>query len=138
MTRLSVRSFSSSFFPLPLASVRVNGSHSSRPPVLFLHGLFGSKNNWRSVARQVSATTGRNCFCVDLRNHGDSPHSDAASSVTLAMAQDVKHFLQKENINRSVIVGHSLGGRVALQFAHLNVSVSIRSPTKSTKLQFKP
>jgi pimeloyl-ACP methyl ester carboxylesterase len=119
--RITVRKLSS-FAAVPLEFVRIPGTRSTDAPVLFLHGLFGNKNNWRSIARRVTDECGRTTFCVDLRNHGDSPHTDPDSSVTLAMAEDVKDLLIRERIKSSILVGHSMGGRVALQLAYLHVS----------------
>ena len=100
---------------------------STLTPVVFLHGLFGSKNNFKSIASHVTRSTGHPCYAVDLRNHGDSPHMSFESQPTLDMAKDVAYFLSNQlklNLNNPscYLVGHSLGGRVALQFVHLYVS----------------
>lgn len=86
---------------------------SSHAPLIFLHGLFGYGRNWMSIARQFPEYT---CILPDLRNHGQSFH---ASDFSLkAMAQDIedlRHHLGLHNIN---LIGHSLGGKVAMQYAH--------------------
>lgn len=83
------------------------------PPLVILHGLFGSRNNWSAVARRFAQK--RDVYAPDLRNHGDSPHSDR---MTLAdLAGDVGEFLDRENLPRAHLLGHSLGGKVAMQRA---------------------
>ena len=110
-------------------------SQSTLAPVVFLHGLFGSKNNFKSIASHVTRTTGHPCYALDLRNHGDSPHVSFESQPAYEMAQDVAYFISNQlklNLNNPscYLVGHSLGGRVALQFAHLYVSYALSSPKK--------
>ena len=82
-------------------------------PLLLLHGLLGSGENWHSVATNLSNS--RTIIVPDLRNHGRSPHSrehDYAS-----MAGDVVMLLDSLGIEDCTIVGHSMGGKVALRFA---------------------
>jgi esterase len=82
-------------------------------PVLLLHGLFGAGDNLGALARQIAVQ--RRVLMVDLRNHGQSPH---APTMTLAeMADDVRVLLDDLAIERVDLVGHSLGGKVAMQFA---------------------
>lgn len=83
------------------------------PPVVVLHGLFGSSRNWRGVARALSAE--HRVICVDLRNHGRSPWID---SMTYAeMAGDVRALIRSEGLERPVIIGHSMGGKTAMALA---------------------
>jgi len=82
-------------------------------PVLLIHGLFGAGDNLGSLARRLATT--RRVLMVDLRNHGQSPHT---STMTQAqMAEDVRTLLERLDIARADIVGHSLGGKVAMQLA---------------------
>lgn len=82
-------------------------------PVLLLHGLFGTGDNLGVLARQLA--TQRRVLMVDLRNHGQSPH---APTMTLAdMADDVLALLDELAIGSIDLVGHSLGGKVAMQLA---------------------
>jgi esterase len=69
------------------------------------------------MCRKAALSGPRDAYSVDLRNHGASPHSPDVSSE--AMAADVAHFLQQRGIPRAHIVGHSLGGRVAMATALL-------------------
>lgn len=126
----SLPSQSLSFFRTSVSD-KDKDKKESNTPVIFLHGLFGSKNNFKSIASHIARTTGHPCFGVDLRNHGDSPHASFSENEipAIEMARDLALFLTnivKVNLEKREIflVGHSLGGRVALQFADLHVSSS--------------
>lgn len=82
-------------------------------PLLILHGLFGSSDNWLSVAKELANEY--KVYLPDLRNHGDSPHSDEFTYA--AMAQDLLEFVQEHEIKEPVVIGHSMGGKTAMQFA---------------------
>ncbi|GAA5941305.1 uncharacterized protein JCM15063_006432 [Sporobolomyces koalae] len=89
---------------------------SSKPPLVILHGLYGSKQNWRSLAKGMAAKLGREVFTLDLRNHGHSPHVRECSYEDLAA--DVKAFVEQEQkLDDCVVVGHSMGGKVAMALA---------------------
>lgn len=83
------------------------------PPLVILHGLFGSLDNWlpegRSLSRDFSV------YLLDLRNHGASPHSDGFDYSLLS--QDLLRFLDKHKIESAHVLGHSLGGKIAMRFA---------------------
>jgi esterase len=89
-----------------------NDEGSGRP-VVILHGLFGSSSNWKGIARQLSAVC--RVITVDLRNHGGSPWDDDVSYA--AMADDVRELLDRLRLERAVLVGHSMGGKVAMTLA---------------------
>jgi len=78
-----------------------------------MHGLFGSSDNWHGIALTLAERF--QVFTVDLRNHGQSPHS--AEMNFAVMADDVSEFLTSHNLADVVLMGHSLGGKVAMQFA---------------------
>lgn len=80
-------------------------------PLIILHGLLGSKSNWRSVQKKLAAL-GMPSYSVDLRNHGDSFH--AAPHDYQVMAQDILDFIRLENLDRPILLGHSMGGKVAM------------------------
>ncbi|HWP57697.1 MAG TPA: alpha/beta fold hydrolase [Candidatus Acidoferrales bacterium] len=82
-------------------------------PLIILHGLLGSCENWRAQ-RKFFARSYR-VFAVDLRNHGHSPHSEVFTFA--AMAEDLKEFLEDQALESVHLLGHSLGGKVAMQFA---------------------
>lgn len=92
-------------------------------PLVILHGLFGSSDNWRSIAKQLA--TKAQVITVDLRNHGRSPHS---SEHTYAlMADDLTELLEKLKLDKVDMIGHSMGGKVAMAFSQ-------RYPQKLHKL----
>ncbi|KQV78894.1 alpha/beta fold hydrolase [Rhizobacter sp. Root1221] len=85
----------------------------SGPPLLMLHGLFGSSGNWRSIARHLAAT--HTVHSVDLRNHGASPWSDTMSYVE--MADDVLQLMDRLGLAAPAVIGHSMGGKTAMAMA---------------------
>lgn len=86
----------------------------SGQPLIILHGLFGSLDNWQTVAKQI-AERNFQVFILDQRNHGNSFQSDEWTYE--AMANDLKVFCEQQNLNQIVLVGHSMGGKVAMHFA---------------------
>jgi esterase len=84
-------------------------------PLVVIHGLFGSADNWRSHVKQWQKT--RRVITLDLRNHGRSPHVTGMDYV--AMAEDVIALLDRLNIERAHLLGHSMGGKVAITLARL-------------------
>lgn len=93
---------------------------SSRPPLVILHGLLGSKNNWNSMSKAIHRTTGRKVISIDARNHGDSRHSSQHTYVH--MAHDVMKLLKKLDLSKVSLLGHSMGGRTAMVLSLLCVS----------------
>ncbi len=83
------------------------------PPLLILHGLFGSQSNWGWHSKQLAQHFA--VYGVDLRNHGDSPHSDDMNYP--AMAGDIRDLLQQLQLSPCHVIGHSMGGKVAMQLA---------------------
>lgn len=84
--------------------------------VLILHGLLGSLDNWHSIAKILAQT--HTVYCIDQRNHGRSPHSTEMSYEILA--QDIVEFCQIHNLTKVSIIGHSMGGKVAMLIALLH------------------
>ncbi len=82
-------------------------------PVVILHGLFGNSDNWVSYARRLSQQ-GFEVFIPDQRNHGQSPHSDNFNY--LALTDDLFDFIDENEIEDPIIIGHSMGGKVAMRF----------------------
>ena len=97
---------------LPL-NIREYGDGEDGRTIVLLHGLFGSSANWGSVARQLAARY--TVLVPDLRNHGQSPH--AADVSYAAMAGDLLALLDYRGIDRTLLVGHSMGGKVAMHLA---------------------
>ncbi len=82
-------------------------------PLIILHGLFGSSDNWISIGRNLAKT--RKVYLVDQRNHGDSPHSEKFNYE--AMVADLKELVDDLSIDNFDLIGHSLGGKTAMLFA---------------------
>jgi esterase len=82
-------------------------------PLILLHGLFGSADNWGSIAKHFADT--HQVICVDMRNHGRSPHHDSQNYSD--MAEDLIELCDALNLDNIDLLGHSLGGKVAMQFA---------------------
>jgi esterase len=81
-------------------------------PLFILHGLFGSSDNWQTLAKQFGEYF--TVYLIDLRNHGHSPHSDEFSYK--AMSEDLVELMTDEGLEKTTLLGHSMGGKVALQF----------------------
>lgn len=81
--------------------------------IIILHGLLGSLDNWQTIAKQLSST--HQVYIVDQRNHGRSPHTDEMSYEVLA--QDMVEFCTQHQITKTTIIGHSMGGKVAMLIA---------------------
>lgn len=89
-----------------------SNTSNPRPPVLILHGVFGSKSNNRTIAKQLNAKLERDVYCLDLRNHGESPHNERHDYPSLAA--DVEKFIESNNLGKSILVGHSMGAKAAM------------------------
>ncbi|KAJ3259414.1 hypothetical protein HK103_002340 [Boothiomyces macroporosus] len=83
------------------------------PPLVILPGLFGSKQNWTSLSKSLTKKLNSEVFALDLRNHGDSPHT-ALHSYDL-MALDVQEFIKP--LGPVNLMGHSMGGKVSMYVA---------------------
>ena len=82
-------------------------------PVIILHGLLGSSGNWTPIAKKLAPAY--QVITVDLRNHGDSEHNETMTYE--AMADDVEHLIESLCLKETVMIGHSLGGKVAMTSA---------------------
>lgn len=82
-------------------------------PLIILHGLFGSGDNWQTLGRKYGEE--HEVFLVDQRNHGHSPHSDEFSYEL--MAEDVAEFVEDQGLEEFAILGHSMGGKTAMVYA---------------------
>mgnify|MGYP006195830997 CR=1 FL=1 len=81
--------------------------------LIILHGLFGSLDNWMTFAKKMSEHF--TVYLLDARNHGQSFHDDEFTYK--CMAKDVKDFMEQQQIKEAIILGHSMGGKTAMQFA---------------------
>ena len=82
-------------------------------PLLILHGLFGSLDNWQTLGKILAEKN--TVYLIDLRNHGKSPHSESFSY--LDMVKDVAELIEDESLEKVSILGHSMGGKTAMTFA---------------------
>ena len=83
------------------------------PPLVILHGLFGISDNWVTIGRKLSEHY--HVWIPDLRNHGRSPHSPVFDFP--ALEDDLLEFIETHELERPVLMGHSLGGKTAMHFA---------------------
>lgn len=90
-----------------------HGAPTARPPLLIAHGLFGSARNWGVIARRLSAD--RLVLAVDMRNHGDSPWTKSHRYPELAA--DLAEVIRAEAGGQADVLGHSMGGKAAMQLA---------------------
>lgn len=97
-----------------MSSVSLNyKDYGTGRPMVILHGLFGSLDNWFSLAKAF--TDDHHVYLVDQRNHGQSPHTEAHTYGE--MADDLYHFFQDHGLKDAVLMGHSMGGKTAMRFA---------------------
>ncbi len=82
-------------------------------PLVILHGLFGMLDNWFTLGKKFAENF--TVYLIDLRNHGQSPHSDEWNYKV--MSDDLLQFFDDHNIEKAKIIGHSMGGKAAMYFA---------------------
>ncbi|CEJ56658.1 Putative Alpha/beta fold family hydrolase [Penicillium brasilianum] len=102
-----------------------NEQAGSRDPILFLHGLFGSKQNNRSISKALARDLKCRIYNLDLRNHGQSFH--APEHNYSVMAEDVQEFIEQQKLDKCVLIGHSMGAKAAM-------TVALRSPERVSGL----
>jgi pimeloyl-ACP methyl ester carboxylesterase len=100
-----------------MAAVQLAASeYGTGPPVAILHGLFGSGRNWRSIAQQLAAR--HRVLTFDLRNHGATPWANRMAYGD--MVEDLRASLRARGIGNTALLGHSMGGKVAMLMALLH------------------
>ncbi len=82
-------------------------------PVIILHGLLGSLDNWQGIAKKLAEKF--EVYIIDQRNHGKSPHSDEFNYNLLS--NDLLEFFTQQNIAKAYLIGHSMGGKAVMTFA---------------------
>jgi len=97
--------------------------YGSGQPLIILHGLMGSSDNWLPQAKLLSEKY--HVYTVDQRNHGQSPHSDAFNYGVLQ--EDIVGFINEHNLINPILLGHSMGGKAAM-------NVALAYPDKLDKL----
>ena len=90
-----------------------NKSFGQGDPIIILHGLFGTLDNWQTIAKKLAEEY--MVYIVDQRNHGRSPHFDEMNYQL--MAEDIKAFMEDNWIHHATVLGHSMGGKTAMQLA---------------------
>jgi len=88
-------------------------------PVVILHGVLGSLDNWQSIAKELSANF--KVYIIDQRNHGKSFHSNNFNYQILS--DDLLQFCHQQQIKKGHIIGHSMGGKAAMLFAMQHPSI---------------
>jgi esterase len=104
-------------------SVRVNGitlhyldwGPADAPPVVLLHGITGHARVWDHLAERL--VPGRRVLALDQRGHGDSDPAPDDDYRVATMADDVAAFAGSLELDRFALLGHSMGGRIAIQYA---------------------
>lgn len=90
----------------------------TKAPLILIHGLFGAKQNYMSVGKDISSLTQREVIGIDMRNHGSAPH--AAPHTYMAMARDTIEYLEKHIKRPVVLAGHLMGAKVSMLVALLH------------------
>lgn len=88
----------------------------SGSPLIVMHGVFGSSDNWQTLGKVFSEKY--KVYLVDMRNHGKSPHSDDFDYSL--MVQDIVEMMGDEGLKKAHILGHSMGGKVAMHLATIH------------------
>lgn len=84
-------------------------------PIIIIHGVLGNRRNWATSSKIISDTTNLSNIRIDLRDHGDSPHTSTFTQEILV--EDVVAFAKKKGLTKINLLGHSLGGKVAMRTA---------------------
>lgn len=87
----------------------------NKPPCIILHGLLGLSDNWFTIAKKL--TDRYTVYTIDIRNHGKSAHY--ASMTYIEMANDIVAFIREQNLKKITIIGHSMGGKIAMYLGKL-------------------
>jgi len=82
-------------------------------PIIILHGLLGISDNWVGIARKI-AEQGYRVLIPDQRNHGQSPQHPVFNYY--ALTDDISEFIETKSLNKPIILGHSMGGKVAMRY----------------------
>jgi esterase len=103
-------------------------------PLIILHGLFGSSDNWQTLAKGLA--TKRKIIVPDLRNHGQSPHHPDWNY--MIMAQDVIDLCREMGLVKVQVAGHSMGGKTAMWMAGMAPSLISRMMVIDIGPQYYP
>lgn len=104
------------------------------PAIIILHGIFGSSDNWLGIAKVLSDKF--QVYLVDQRNHGQSPWSDEFDYQV--MSEDLLEFIQEHSLHKPIIIGHSMGGKVVMQFALNHPEIALKIVVVDIAPKFYP
>ncbi|KAJ6615615.1 Alpha/Beta hydrolase protein [Mycena sp. CBHHK59/15] len=116
-------------------SSQIPSENKTEGAIVILHGLFGSARNWGAHSRTFARNLNRPVYALDLRNHGTSEH--ARPMTYSAMAADVIHFIRQHSLSDVSLIGHSMGGKVAMTVA-LDSSVSTSTLSRLVVVDIAP
>lgn len=91
----------------------------NKQPLIIMHGLFGTSDNWNTLAKKYAEKF--NTITIDLRNHGQSPHSDEWTYKV--MSEDVVELINDLGYSSAHVMGHSMGGKVAMFMAKYHPTI---------------
>lgn len=116
----SIHTTCHSFSPVPMTYTAYSTPETDRnTPLVIVHGLFGQKQNWNSVGKALHKKLEAPVYAVDVRNHGNSPHTDTMTYTE--MAEDLVEFIdkvkEKTKKKRVNVLGHSMGGKIVMRMA---------------------
>ena len=83
--------------------------------MIVLHGLLGSKVNWRGLCKREEIADHRRCYLVEMRNHATSDHHREHNYTV--MSDDIIRFADQQKLDKFTVMGHSMGGRAAMTLA---------------------
>lgn len=86
---------------------------STGPPLIIVHGLYGASDNWVSIAHGLEDAF--EVYIIDQRNHGASPHTPEHNYEL--MREDLKEFMDEQELDKAILLGHSMGGKTIMFFA---------------------
>jgi len=93
----------------------ISGTDESLTPIIFLHGCFESKELWHDIPQVIADKTKRKAYLYDARDHGDSPWTDQFTFHH--SIDDLNYFMDSKNIQKAILIGHSMGGWTASRLA---------------------
>lgn len=97
---------------LPKKTLHQNMNITSDEPIVFVHGIFGSKKSYATDSKLIANGTHSPVYTIDLRNHGETGHAQPFNYDTLV--QDIKEFCSTHNLSNIKLVGYSLGAKVSM------------------------
>lgn len=89
-----------------------NDSDKAKKPMLVLHGLLGSKVNWKGICGHRKVLQKRDCYLMEMRNHATSDHHSEHNYEV--MSDDIIRFADQNNMDKFTVLGHSMGARATM------------------------